>query len=41
MNAVLERLGLSAVNAGTWTSAGGWLTDDTAPLVDSINPSNG
>jgi aldehyde dehydrogenase (NAD+) len=41
MNAVLERLGLSAVNAGTWTSAGGWLADDTAPLVDSINPSSG
>jgi aldehyde dehydrogenase (NAD+) len=41
MNAVLERLGLGAVNAGTWTSAGGWLADDTAPLVDSINPSNG
>ena len=41
MNAVLGRLGLSAVNAGTWTPAGGWLADDTAPLVDSINPSNG
>jgi aldehyde dehydrogenase (NAD+) len=41
MNAVLERLGLSAVNAGTWTSAGGWLADDTAPVVDSINPSTG
>ena len=41
MNAVLERLGLGAVNAGTWTSAGGWLADDQAPLVDSINPSNG
>jgi aldehyde dehydrogenase (NAD+) len=41
MNAVLERLGLGAVNAGTWTSAGGWLTDDKAPVVDSINPSSG
>ena len=41
MNAVFERLGLSAVNAGTWTSAGGWLADDKAPLVDSINPSSG
>ena len=41
MNPVLERLGLGAVNAGTWTSAGGWLADDAAPLVDSINPSTG
>jgi len=41
VNPVLERLGLGAVNAGTWTPAGGWLADDAAPLVDSINPSNG
>jgi aldehyde dehydrogenase (NAD+) len=41
MNPVLERLGLSAVNAGTWTSAGGWLADDAATLVESINPANG
>ena len=41
MNPVLERLGLGAVNAGTWTSAGGWLADDGAPLVDSVNPATG
>jgi aldehyde dehydrogenase (NAD+) len=41
MNPVLARLGLSPVNAGTWTSAGGWLSDDAAPRVDSINPSSG
>jgi len=41
MNPVLERLGLGAVNAGTWTSAGGWLADDAAPLVESINPADG
>ena len=41
MNGVLERLGLGAVNAGTWTADGGWLTDDGAPLVESINPSSG
>ena len=41
MNPVLQRLGLGAVNAGTWSSAGGWLADDHAPLVQSINPSNG
>jgi len=41
MNPVLERLGLGAINAGTWTSAGGWLADDGAPLVESINPASG
>jgi aldehyde dehydrogenase (NAD+) len=41
MNPVLQRLGLGAVNAGTWSSAGGWLADDHAALVQSINPSNG
>ena len=41
MNGVLERLGLAAVNAGTWTADGGWLSDDGAPLVESINPSSG
>jgi aldehyde dehydrogenase (NAD+) len=41
MNPVLERLGLGAVNAGTWTSAGGWLADQNAPLVDSVNPATG
>ena len=41
MNPVLERLGLGTINAGTWTSAGGWLADDGAPLVESINPANG
>jgi aldehyde dehydrogenase (NAD+) len=41
MNPVLERLGLGEVNAGTWTSAGGWLADDGAPLVDSVNPATG
>jgi aldehyde dehydrogenase (NAD+) len=41
MSGVLERLGLGAANAGTWTAAGGWLADDAAPLVDSINPANG
>ena len=41
MNPVLERLGLGEVNAGTWTSAGGWLADDGASLVDSVNPATG
>jgi len=41
MNAILERLGLGAVNAGTWTPDGGWLADDAAPLIESINPSSG
>ncbi len=41
MNPVLQRLGLGAVNAGTWSSAGGWLADDAAPLLQSVNPANG
>jgi aldehyde dehydrogenase (NAD+) len=41
VNPVLQRLGLGAVNAGTWSSAGGWLADDAAPLLQSVNPANG
>ena len=41
MNPILGNLGLAAVNAGTWASQGGWLADDAAPLVDSVNPATG
>jgi len=41
MNPVLQRLGLAAVNAGTWAADGGWLADERAPLIDSVNPANG
>jgi aldehyde dehydrogenase (NAD+) len=41
MNPVLERLGLQAVSVGTWSASGGWLADDAAPLVESVNPTDG
>jgi len=41
MNEILKSLGLEAVNAGTWTPDGGWLSDASAPRIDSINPSTG
>jgi aldehyde dehydrogenase (NAD+) len=41
MNDVLANLGLQPVNPGTWSSNGGWLTDQAAKRVDSINPATG
>jgi aldehyde dehydrogenase (NAD+) len=41
MNDVLSRLGLEALNPGTWSSDGGWLVDPAAPRVDSLNPATG
>jgi aldehyde dehydrogenase (NAD+) len=41
MNAILDRLGLTDVNAGTYAASGGWLDDERAPLIDSVNPASG
>ena len=41
MEQVLKNLGLAAVNPGTWSSRGGWLSDPAARRVDSINPATG
>jgi len=41
MNSVLENLGLQALNAGTWSSNGGWLSDPAAARIDSVNPATG
>jgi aldehyde dehydrogenase (NAD+) len=41
MKKLLEELGLTAINAGTYSADGGWLADEKAPLVDSINPASG
>jgi aldehyde dehydrogenase (NAD+) len=38
---LLKSLGLAATNAGTWSGNGGWLQDPAAPLIDSVNPSDG
>jgi aldehyde dehydrogenase (NAD+) len=40
MNQLLGKLGLAAVNAGTY-GANGWLDDEKAPLIDSVNPATG
>jgi len=40
MKQILDRLGLEAVNVGTW-SGDKALSTDSAPLIDSINPSTG
>lgn len=40
MKQILDRLSLEAVNAGTW-SGDKALSTDSAPLIESINPSTG
>ena len=40
MTNILEQLGLGSVNAGTWSGTESWETD-SAPLIESVNPSNG
>lgn len=41
MNTMLANLGLDALNPGTWTARGGWLSDASAARVDSVNPATG
>jgi aldehyde dehydrogenase (NAD+) len=41
MNSVLDNLGLQALNPGTWSSNGGWLSDPAAARIDSVNPATG
>jgi aldehyde dehydrogenase (NAD+) len=38
MKQILDRLGLDAVNAGTWSGAES-MSSDSAPLIESVNPS--
>jgi aldehyde dehydrogenase (NAD+) len=38
---ILTGLGLKDVNPGCWSGDGGWLADDSAPLIESVNPTNG
>ena len=40
MKAILDSLGLAAVNPGTWHGAESF-TDDSANLIESINPATG
>jgi aldehyde dehydrogenase (NAD+) len=41
VNALLERLGLSAVNSGTWSGQHGWSKSSEAPLLNVKNPASG
>ncbi len=41
MDKLLANLGLEALNPGTWSADGGWLTDPAAPRIDSVNPATG
>ena len=38
---VLKKLGLKDLNAGAWSGCQGWSTDNSAALIDAINPSTG
>jgi aldehyde dehydrogenase (NAD+) len=38
---LLDKLQLTAVNAGTYAAGDGWLGDERAPLIDAINPASG
>lgn len=41
LNELLARLGLSAMNSGTYLGQGEWSTTEDAGLLESINPSSG
>src|SRR3954452_1158470 len=41
MHNVLKALELSELNAGAWSAEGGWSTDSSTPIIDSINPTTG
>ncbi len=38
---ILAGLGLEAINKGAWCGDGGWLADESLPLIESINPATG
>ena len=40
MNEILQRLGLSDENSGTWLGSDS-LEDASAALIESVNPANG
>ena len=41
VNALLARLGLAAVNSGTWSGRHGWSKSTEAPLLNVKNPASG
>jgi aldehyde dehydrogenase (NAD+) len=38
---VFAKLGLAKINPGTWSGQHGWSADESGPLIDSVNPTNG
>ncbi|MDP9084639.1 MAG: aldehyde dehydrogenase family protein [Pseudomonadota bacterium] len=40
-NDPLQSLGLLDINPGTWSGSGGWSTQTTGALIDSVNPATG
>ncbi|HET9692877.1 MAG TPA: aldehyde dehydrogenase family protein [Steroidobacteraceae bacterium] len=41
IDALLQSLGLEKTNPGTWCGDGGWLGEDGARVIESVNPANG
>ena len=40
-NDVLEHLGITALNGGTWSGSAGWSEDAGGALIDAVNPATG
>jgi aldehyde dehydrogenase (NAD+) len=41
MTSLLQELGLSDINPGTWSGSHGWSRQESGALIDSINPASG
>lgn len=41
MRDILTKLGLEEINAGAWCADGGWSSEPSAPVIESINPATG
>jgi aldehyde dehydrogenase (NAD+) len=41
MRELFAALELTETNAGAWSAEGGWSTDTSGPLIDSVNPATG
>ena len=41
MRDIFSALDLSDINSGAWSADGGWSSDTSGPMIDSINPATG
>ena len=41
MRDILNALELSDINPGAWSADGGWSSEGSGPLIESINPATG